>query len=82
MIMLKERSRNIQFEAFHVFKVFVANPNKPKPILDILLRNRDKLVDFLTRFVAYIHDNFISCFFSLFDPRKGLGSDNRVQNLQ
>uniref|UniRef100_A0A182KH78 Uncharacterized protein n=1 Tax=Anopheles christyi TaxID=43041 RepID=A0A182KH78_9DIPT len=50
MNMLKEKSRNIQFEAFHVFKVFVANPNKPKPILDILLRNQEKLVDFLTRF--------------------------------
>lgn len=50
MTMLKNRSRNIQFEAFHVFKVFVANPNKPKPILDILLRNKDKLIDFLTRF--------------------------------
>merc|ERR1719383_200365 len=48
--MLKEKSRNIQFEAFHVFKVFVANPNKPKPILDILLRNQDKLVDFLSKF--------------------------------
>lgn len=50
MNMLKEKSRNIQFEAFHVFKVFVANPNKPKPILDILLRNKEKLVDFLTKF--------------------------------
>ncbi|KAH7965078.1 hypothetical protein HPB49_003291 [Dermacentor silvarum] len=30
--------------------VFVANPNKPKPILDILLRNKDKLVDFLSKF--------------------------------
>lgn len=50
MTMLKNRSRNIQFEAFHVFKVFVANPNKPKPILDILLRNKDKLIDFLTKF--------------------------------
>ncbi|CAN7996955.1 unnamed protein product, partial [Ixodes pacificus] len=50
MNMLKEKSRNIQFEAFHVFKVFVANPNKPKPILDILLRNKDKLVEFLTKF--------------------------------
>jgi len=28
----------------------VANPNKPKPILDILLRNQDKLVDFLSKF--------------------------------
>lgn len=32
------------------FQVFVANPNKPKPILEILLRNQDKLVEFLTRF--------------------------------
>ena len=50
MMMLKEKSRNIQFEAFHVFKVFVANPNKPKAILDILLRNQEKLVDFLSKF--------------------------------
>lgn len=50
MTMLKEKSRNIQFEAFHVFKVFVANPDKPRPILEILLRNQDKLVEFLTRF--------------------------------
>ena len=35
---------------FVFFQVFVANPNKPKPILDILLRNQDKLVEFLTKF--------------------------------
>lgn len=28
----------------------MANPHKPKPILDILIRNRDKLVDFLSKF--------------------------------
>jgi len=50
MNMLKEKARNIQFEAFHVFKVFVANPSKPKPILDILLRNQEKLIDFLSKF--------------------------------
>jgi calcium binding protein 39 len=50
MMMLKDKSRNIQFEAFHVFKVFVANPNKTKPILDILLRNKEKLIEFLSRF--------------------------------
>lgn len=33
-----------------ISQVFVANPNKPKPILEILLRNQDKLVEFLTRF--------------------------------
>lgn len=50
MNMLREKSRNIQFEAFHVFKVFVANPNKPKPITDILLRNKEKLIEFLSNF--------------------------------
>jgi len=50
MNMLKDNKRNIQFEAFHVFKVFVANPNKPKPIMDILLRNQEKLIDFLSKF--------------------------------
>lgn len=50
MNMLREKSRNIQFEAFHVFKVFVANPNKPKPITDILMRNREKLIEFLSNF--------------------------------
>nr|CAB3227332.1 calcium-binding protein 39 [Phallusia mammillata] len=47
---LKDQSRNIQFEAFHVFKVFVANPNKTKPILDILMKNQQKLVQFLENF--------------------------------
>lgn len=31
-------------------QVFVANPNKPRPILEILLRNREKLVEFLSAF--------------------------------
>lgn len=31
-------------------QVFVANPHKPKPIMDILVRNREKLADFLSRF--------------------------------
>ncbi|ORY93380.1 Mo25-like protein [Syncephalastrum racemosum] len=50
MNLLRDRSRNIQFEAFHVFKVFVANPNKNKPIMDILLKNQDKLITFLSNF--------------------------------
>ncbi|KAG0264557.1 mo25 protein [Actinomortierella ambigua] len=50
MILLKDRSRNIQFEAFHVFKVFVANPNKNRPVLDILTKNQDKLIMFLSSF--------------------------------
>ncbi|XP_048033088.1 calcium binding protein 39, like 1 isoform X1 [Chanodichthys erythropterus] len=50
MNMLRDNSRNIQFEAFHVFKVFVANPNKTQPVLDILIKNQSKLVEFLSHF--------------------------------
>ncbi|KAI8449835.1 calcium binding protein 39 [Phakopsora pachyrhizi] len=50
MNLLKDKSKNIQFEAFHVFKVFVANPRKPPAIESILRRNKEKLIDFLRNF--------------------------------
>eukprot|EP00048_Salpingoeca_helianthica_P022516 m.18704 g.18704 ORF g.18704 m.18704 type:complete len:327 (+) comp7425_c0_seq1:71-1051(+) len=50
MGMLRDSSKNVQYEAFHVFKVFVANPNKSKAINDILLKNKEKLVEFLGKF--------------------------------
>jgi len=50
MTLLRDKSRSIQFEAFHVFKVFVANPNKPAAILNILVKNKEKLVSFLNSF--------------------------------
>ncbi|XP_069061468.1 calcium-binding protein 39-like [Pleurodeles waltl] len=50
MNLLRDKSPNIQFEAFHVFKVFVANPSKTQPIVDILLKNQAKLIDFLSTF--------------------------------
>jgi calcium binding protein 39 len=50
MNLLRDKSRSIQFEAFHVFKVFVANPNKTKPVLEILQKNKEKLITFLTQF--------------------------------
>lgn len=50
MNLLKDKSKNIQFEAFHVFKVFVANPKKPPVIENILRRNRERLVQFLSNF--------------------------------
>jgi calcium binding protein 39 len=33
-----------------VFKIFVANPRKSKQVLEILLRNKDKLIKFLDKF--------------------------------
>lgn len=50
MNMLRDPSKNIQFEAFHVFKIFVANPSKGPPIMKILLGNKTKLIDYLTKF--------------------------------
>jgi len=50
MIMLRDKRPNIQFEAFHVFKVFVANPKKPDGITKILVDNRDKLIEYLRKF--------------------------------
>lgn len=50
MNLLRDTSANIQFEAFHVFKVFVANPKKPDTIAQILSNNRDKLIAYLRNF--------------------------------
>ncbi|KAK4472357.1 hypothetical protein MN116_003618 [Schistosoma mekongi] len=50
MNMLKSKEKQIAFEAFHCFKVFVANPNKPPTVHMILFRNKEKLLSFLTDF--------------------------------
>lgn len=50
MILLRDPSGNIQFEAFHVFKVFVANPKKPLTVAKVLMKNKTKLVEYLEKF--------------------------------
>ncbi len=47
---LIDKRRNIQFEAFHVFKLFIANPNKEQPIKEIIRANNKKLIQFLKTF--------------------------------
>ncbi|CAI9756663.1 unnamed protein product [Fraxinus pennsylvanica] len=44
MNLLRESSKSIQIEAFHVFKLFAANQNKPPDIVSILVTNSSKLV--------------------------------------
>ncbi|CAN1749189.1 Putative MO25-like protein At5g47540 [Linum perenne] len=44
MNLLRESSKSIQIEAFHVFKLFAANQNKPADIVSILVANRSKLL--------------------------------------
>jgi len=50
MILLRDKSSSIQFEAFHVFKIFVANPKKEARVLEMLLRNKEKLLAFMSSF--------------------------------
>lgn len=47
MNLLRADSKAIQFEAFHVFKIFVANPQKPPRVEQILYKNRERLVKLL-----------------------------------
>ncbi|KAL3812738.1 hypothetical protein ACJIZ3_014006 [Penstemon smallii] len=47
MMLLKDSSKNIQLSAFHIFKVFVANPNKPRDIKVILAKNHERLLALL-----------------------------------
>ena len=39
MGLLRDPSASIQYEAFHVFKIFVANPRKDATVLELLKRN-------------------------------------------
>ena len=49
MTVLRTPQAIIQYEAFHVFKVFVANPDKTPEIT--LQQNADKLISYLTNFL-------------------------------
>ncbi|PPD98932.1 hypothetical protein GOBAR_DD04056 [Gossypium barbadense] len=44
MNLLRESSKSIQIEAFHVFKLFAAKQNKPPDIVSILVANKSKLL--------------------------------------
>ena len=49
MNLLRDDAKSIQYEAFHVFKVFVANPNRPQAVTSILEANKEKLMNFLSK---------------------------------
>ncbi|QLL32045.1 hypothetical protein HG536_0C02140 [Torulaspora globosa] len=56
MTLMTDKSKNLQHEAFNVFKVMVANPRKSKPVSDILIKNRDKLLKYFERFAVDCQD--------------------------
>lgn len=51
MRLLRDDRKMINYEGFHVFKVFVANPNKSYAVQKILIGNREKLLRFLPNFL-------------------------------
>ncbi|KAL6865101.1 hypothetical protein ACP4OV_016252 [Aristida adscensionis] len=56
MNLLREQSHAIQADAFHVFKLFAANQNKPPEIIGILSANKNKLLRFLADFTLEKED--------------------------
>lgn len=50
MNLITSHLNTISFEAFHIFKLFVANPNKSHGIQKVLFKNKDKIVEFLNDF--------------------------------
>jgi calcium binding protein 39 len=51
MNLLRDDRKMVQYEGFHVFKVFVANPKKSEAVQRILINNRDRLLKFLPKFL-------------------------------
>ncbi|KAL4796841.1 conidiophore development protein hymA [Aspergillus venezuelensis] len=51
MKLLRDDRKMVQYEGFHVFKVFVANPDKSVAVQRILINNRDRLLKFLPKFL-------------------------------
>lgn len=51
MNLLRDERKMVQYEGFHVFKVFVANPHKSIAVQKILLINRERLLTFLKGFL-------------------------------
>lgn len=50
MNLLRESSKSIQIEAFHVFKLFAANQHKPADIVGIFVANKSKMLRLLEDF--------------------------------
>ena len=49
LVLLSNQSKVVQFEAFHIFKIFAANPNKTVKISKLLTQNHDRILKLLTQ---------------------------------
>ena len=50
MLLLREPSAALRMDAIHVFKIFVANPNKSEEVELLLLCNCERLLAFVMDF--------------------------------
>lgn len=57
MVLLLSSSEFIQLHAFHIFKLFVANPHKPFRTEQILRRNKNQLVGLLQSFLPSLAED-------------------------
>ncbi|PSK56875.1 hypothetical protein B9Z65_6499 [Elsinoe australis] len=57
MWQLKDDRKMVQYEGFHVFKIFAANPNKSPEVRRLLIMNRQRLLDFLPNFLSDRQDD-------------------------
>ncbi|XVE78343.1 hypothetical protein DITRI_Ditri13aG0137200 [Diplodiscus trichospermus] len=48
--LLRDSNKTIKLDTFHVFKLFVANQNKPKEIISVLVTNKSNLLPFFGEF--------------------------------
>jgi len=84
---LKDERKMIKYEAFHVFKIFVANPDKSKDVFEILQRTRKQLLLFLPNFLQDRTDDdqftdeksYILKIIHAIPPKGGKGEDGLGQ---
>ena len=51
MNLLRDDRRMVNYESFHIFKIFVANPEKSPEVRRLLVMNRERLLKFLPGFL-------------------------------
>ncbi|KAK6465347.1 hypothetical protein DFJ63DRAFT_332774 [Scheffersomyces coipomensis] len=50
MLILNDKSKNLQIEGFQIFKFFIAKPKKSQKVLDILVKNKENFIAFFKGF--------------------------------
>lgn len=50
MLLLNDKSKNLQIEAFDIFKFFIVKPKKSQKVLDILIKNKQNFLNFFKNF--------------------------------